>query len=584
WTYVRPDAWCLVVAFVATPLVAALNLAQPYLIKRVIDEAVVPSIAEGASGDRLELLRELALLYLGAVVIGYVLEAIYTLAVAWGGQRTILRLREALYRHTIRLSSSFFDRVPAGRLMTRLTSDVESLGDALSAGVVTIALDLLMVVGTISAMVWLDASLALLLLAVAPPLLWILNLLRRRLRDLYLEVRDALASVNAFLAEHIDGIEVIQIFRHEATAQSRFEERNARFRRATCTSNWFDALMFAIVDGFSSIAVAGMLWYGSGLAAGWGLPAPEVGAISAGVLVAFIDYLDRLFRPLRDLSQKVAVIQRAAAALTKIFALLDVDEVMDLEGETLPLVRGRLEVRDVHFRYQPESPDVLRGVNLTVEQGAVVAIVGATGSGKTTLARLLERSYEGYRGSILLDGHEVSGLALQDLRGRIGSVRQDIQLFTESLGFNVGLGNERISVSDCAAAASLTHADRVVERLGWAHVLRERGRDLSVGEGQLVTFARTMAHDPELIILDEATASVDSVTEALVQSATSRILEQKTVLVIAHRLSTVQSADRIAVMDHGRVVEEGTHGELLAAGGAYAALVRAGQEALGLLS
>jgi ATP-binding cassette subfamily B protein len=572
WPYLKPDSWAFLLALILTPATAGLSLVQPWLLKKVIDEHIVPGVAEG--------LITLAFIFLGAVVIGYLLEGAYVMSLAWGGQRSIVRLRSAIYRKLLGLRQSYLDRQPAGRLMTRATSDVDALGEAFSSGLINIILDLLMIAGTLVAMFLLDVRLTLVLMLLAPPILGILEFIRRRLRVLFLEVREALAAVNAFLAERVDGVEVVQLFGNEEHSEVLFDVRNDRMRRATTRSNVYDSFMYALVDGTASICVAVMLWYGSGLASRMGLPLPLIEPVSAGLLVACIEYLDRLFRPLRELSSRVAVLQRGAAALEKILALLDIDETVSSEGIEASEIEGAIVMQDVCFRYRPEAEDVLCGIDLEVKPGEVIAIVGSTGSGKTTLTRLIDTSYTGYRGSITLDGVELSELKSEDVRRNIAGVRQDPQLFSEKVRFNVDLGNPEVTDADTESATVLVNADRVVDRIGWGHVLRERGADLSVGEGALLTFARAMAHHLSVVVLDEATASIDSITEQLIQDALAKIFERKTVIVIAHRLSTVERADRIVVMDRGQIIEQGSHNELLAAEGAYAHLVRAGEELL----
>lgn len=567
WPYIKPDLWAFGIALVVTPLVALASLAQPWLLKRAIDEHIVPEVLDGLS--------EVAWLYLGAVIAAYFLRAAYSLALSWGGARTLVRLRGYLYSDLLGRPQSFFDHRPAGMLLTRLTSDIDSLGEALSAGSVTIVLDLLTIGGILAAMFWLDADLTAAMLVLSPLLFVLLELLRRKLKVLFLEIRVAIAAVNAFLAERIDGVQIIQLYSDEERTLRRFDVLNSRFRDACSTSNIYDAFMYALVDGIGSVFIAVMLWFGAGAV---GLPIGPEEAVSAGLLMAFIDYLGRLFAPLRELSGKIAVIQRAVAALTKIFGLLDDAEVAISGDQVAGKVAGQLSIRDLRFRYRQDAPEVLRGISLEVAPGEVIAVVGASGSGKTTLTRLLDKSYEGYEGSIKLDGIELAELEPRRLRRQVAAVRQDIQIFSDTLQFNVDLDNPDIDPARREAASALVHADAFVKRLGWAHLLRERGADLSVGEGQLLTFSRTMAHDPALIILDEATASVDSITESLIQDAIARILSAKTVIVIAHRLSTIQHADRIAVMSGGEIVELGSHAELMAQGGQYAHLVESGRE------
>ena len=409
WPFMRPDLWAFAAALALTPLAAVLSLAQPYLLKTAIDDHVVPGMAQG--------LGTVALLYLAAVIVGYLVEGLYVLSLAWGGQRTILRLRSAVYRRFLSLRQSFLDRQPAGRLLTRATSDVDALGEAFSSGLIAIILDILMIGGTLAAMFWLDAGMTLVLLMLAPPLLWVLNVVRKRLRVVFVLVREALSEVNAFLAERVDGVEIVQLYGHETVAEAQFDNLNSGFRRLATRSNFYDAFIYALVDGVASVGVAVMLWYGSGLAAQWGFNLPFGSTVSAGLLVAFLEYLDRLFRPLRELSGKVAILQRGGAALEKILELLGEVDVTDDEGESLGTIKGHIVCTDLRFRYREDAEDVLRGINLEIKPGEVVALVGSTGSGKTTLTRLLDTAYMGYSGSITIDGEELSlFLKLHDVR------------------------------------------------------------------------------------------------------------------------------------------------------------------------
>ncbi len=572
WPFIRTDQWVLWVALVATPIISACALAQPYLIKVAIDD----HFSKGDFGG----LTQVAWMYLGVALCSYVLSVGYALGLSWAGMRMLLRLREWLYERVLSLPLSFFDKRPAGVLLTRLTNDIDALGEVIGAGIVTIVLDILMVIGCLAAMFYLDVELTILTLIASPILMGLIELVRRRLKNLYLTIRDSIASVNAYLSEQIDGVEILQLFGGEERAEMQFDVRNLKYRNASMESNIYDSLMFALVDGLSSVFIAMLLWYGSGQMGEW-LGFEGVQVQSAGLMVAFIDYLNRLLTPVRDISQKMSVIQRALAAVSKIFGLVDAEEPMSLEGVEVPASKGHIQISDLRFAYSKQADDVIKGIDLEIKPGQVVAIVGSSGSGKTTLTRILDRSYTGYRGSILLDGVELYSCSVPSLRKQIVAVRQDLQIFSRSLRFNVLLENPDISMEQAQRAAELTCADGFIERLGWDKVLRERGGDLSVGEGQLLTFARTMATDANIVILDEATASVDSVTEAKIQQAIENIFAEKTVIVIAHRLSTIQQADVIVVLEQGAVVEHGSHSQLLTLNGRYAELVEAGKAAVG---
>lgn len=570
WPSLRPERWRFAAAFALTPLVAAAGLVQPLLLKDALDGHVVAGVSEG--------LGRAALLYLGCVVSAFVLEACYTLLLASASEYSIYRLRKQLFSHLLSRAQRFYERQPTGQLMTRATSDVDALNDALAAGSVSLVLDLLVMTGTLTAMAILDLRLTGLLLVLGLPLVGAIDFFRRRMRVLYAELRDALASLNAYLAERLSGIEMLQLHGQEERAGARFRQLDERYRDANVLNNWYDASLYALIDGVASLCVAMMLGYGAvrmGLVEGFGTTPHGAGeAVTVGLIVAFVDYVDRLFRPLKEFSGKVTFLQRAGAALDKIRWLLSVEDRITPGDVTLDHVDGRLSLRDVTFRYRPEGPDILQGVSFDVEPGKVVAIVGRTGSGKSTLVRLLARVHDGYTGSITLDGVEISRIAPSSIRRAIASVRQEVQLFRDTVRFNVTLGDPALVPADVDAAVHASNLDKLSERWpeGLEHTVRERGGNLSAGEGQIIALARALARSPALLVLDEATASVDPVTEALLQEALARVMANRTCVVIAHRLSTITGADTIVVLDGGRIVEQGTHAELLARGGAYAAL------------
>ena len=555
WPWMKPDLALWAVAIAAAPVSAAMAVVQPILIKTAIDDHVLLGDADGAA--------RIALGFLMAVIGAFVAESLYTIAIGYAAMRAIGRLRHDVVAHTLSLSQSFFDVRPTGRLLTRATSDVEALGETLTAGAITIVLDAMMVVGVLVGMFILDWRLTLLVLALAPPIALAVEVIRRRLRSAYLEIRGSLSTLNAFTAERLAGMEVIQLTSGEARASRQHAERLETYRDANVRSNVWDALLFALMDGASAITVALVLWYGT---QGFG------GLVTAGLVAAFVDYVGRLFRPIQEFSQKVAILQRAGASLEKLVALLDHDEAISPgDPASVPPSVGRIVLDDVSFGYQPGN-DVVRGVSFAVDPGEVVALVGRTGSGKSTLAKLLARGYDGYRGSIRLDGVELSSIPPAVVRRRVGQVRQDVQLFPGDVRFNLTLGAP-FDDDTLRRAIAGAQADACVAALGGLDgTIAPQGANLSVGEAQLLSFARTMAYDPPIIVLDEATASVDSLTEARLQAATDALMAHKTVIVIAHRLSTIVRADRIVVLDQGRVVEVGRHEALLAARGVYANL------------
>jgi len=567
--YMRPDAKWYALALVLTPLVAALNVAQPRLLKAVIDAHVTGGSPEGLQRD--------AGYFLAAVVGAFLMEGVYTYVTALAAENTILRLRHALVRQVLSLSQRFFEGQPTGQLMSRATSDIDALNDALTSGSISLALDVLTMVGVLVSMFLLDWKLALVLCLLGPPIAGVIEFARRRMRSLFAEIRDSLASLNAYVAERVAGIEVIQLYGLELRVTERFAELNARYRDSNVTNNFYDAGLYAFIDGIASVCIAVMLY--------WGATSGSEPALIVGLVVAFNGYIDQLFRPLREISGKITFIQRAATALDKIFWLLGVDDRITAGDRGLAEAKGHLHIRDLRFRYRDDAPWILDGIDLEVQPGEVVAVVGRTGAGKSTLVRLLARVHDGYQGNIEVDGVELSRLRPQDIRRAVGTVRQEVQLFRDTLRFNVTLDDPSLDPARVQAAVAQSGLDRIAARLpeGMGHVIRDRGSDLSAGEGQIVSLARTLARDPALVILDEATASVDPVSERLLQEAIERLFVDRTCLVIAHRLSTITRADRIVVLHAGKVAEVGSHAELLERDGMYAELYREGLQAGGEL-
>ncbi|AAR33436.1 ABC transporter ATP-binding protein [Geobacter sulfurreducens] len=559
--YVHPYRWLALAALVLLPLSAAARLAQPLVLKAAIDDHIVTGRLEGlplvAAGFLLLIVAESLITFLEVWLLQYL------------GQRVMLDLRLELFAHVQRLPVSFFDRTATGGLVTRLTSDVEVLGEMFAAGIITVVGDILFLAGIVGVMLWLNPPLSLITFSVLPLLVWVAFTFRIRMRKAFREVRARLANLNTFLAETIGGMSVIQLFNRQAGERAEFSRLNGSYRDANLPVITWDASLYALVETLSSVAVGLIIWYGGG----------EVlrGALTFGALVAFIQYIEKFFGPIRDLSAKYSIMQGAMAALERIFGLLDTapDHDAGVSGPAVSAGAPPIETirfRNVWFAYQ-EDDYVLRGIDLTIRRGETVALVGETGGGKTTVTRLLSRFYDVNRGDILFNGDDVRSIPLSELRRRIGVVLQDPYLFTGTVGFNIHLGDERARAR-MDDAARLVGADRFIRLLpgGYDEQVRERGSNLSAGERQLISFARAVAFDPEILVLDEATASIDTESERLIQDGLAALMAGRTSIVVAHRLSTVQGADRIVVIHRGEKVEEGTHGELLAQGGIYARL------------
>ncbi len=561
WAVARQHHGLVAAALALFPLIAAAELAQPYLLKVAIDDHILTADWVG-----LALTAGLYALTLAALYGLRMVEA-YLMAVA--GQRVTHDLRAALFGHLLRLEATFFDRNPVGRLMTRVLNDVEAVSEAFTSGLLAIAADVITLTGVVAIMLWMDWRLALVTFAIVPVLAAAAGYFRLRARDAYREVRRRLAVLNGFLQESLQGMTVIQLFARERQELGAFRRVNRDYRRALFGSTAFEASLYASVEALGSVALALLIWYGGAQILG--------GALSFGALVAFIQYTSRFFLPIRDLGAKYTVMQSAMASAERIFGLLDREPLIVSPKRAAPEPAGRapgiaLEFEHVWFSYDGGAP-VLTDLSFRVAHGEHVAIVGATGEGKSTCARLLTRAYDVSRGRVLVDGVDVREWDLTRLRRHVGTVFQDTVLFTGSVADNLrvdGAGDHTAALVALEAA----HAARFVAALpaGPDEPLGERGMKISHGQRQLLAIARALVYNPPVLVLDEATSSVDPESEWLIREGMKRLLAGRTSVTIAHRLSTIQRADRIMVLHRGRVHEEGSHAELLRRQGLYARL------------
>lgn len=555
--FMAPHRASITRAFAAIVGLSILQLAPPYLTKIAIDTHIATGELEG--------LNTLAILFAVVLVLSYVLEYVQTYTLQITGQRIIFDLRMRINEHLQRLDLSFYDRNPVGRLMTRVTTDVDTLNELFASGVVSVFRDIFMLVGIAVVLFVMDWRLAIVALSVLPLIALVTQWFRTHARHSYREVRGLVAQINAFLQENITGMSTVQLFRREGRQFEQFDGINTAHRDATVASIFYYAVFYPAIEVLGALAVAAILWFGGG----WTLQ----GTLELGSLVAFVLYSQRFFRPISDLSEKFNILQSAMASSERIFALLDTPVVIANPAATALVPSngsGHIRFEHVWFAYRDDQY-VLEDVTFDVAPGQRVGIVGATGAGKTTLINLLMRFYDVSRGRITIDDVDIREMPLQALRSRFGLVLQDVYLFSGTIADNIRLGNDQISDDDVGRAAASVHADRFIDALpdGFQSAVAERGATLSAGERQLLSFARALAYKPDVLVLDEATSSVDTDTEQLIQDALHVLMAGRTTIAIAHRLSTVQDMDTILLFHKARLREQGSHQELLAQRGLY---------------
>ena len=589
--YLGPYKWQTAIALGAIVLKAGADVLGPYLTKIAIDRYLVkvPGVHSPfdswLSNEPLVGIAQVSALFMGAILISFLLEYLQTYFMQWTGQKVMFDLRSQIFRHLQRMHIGFYDKNPVGRLVTRVTTDVDALNEMFTAGVVSIFEDVFVLAGIVGIMLKMNWKLALITFAVLPLIGIATNIFRHKVRDSYRRIRVAIARINAYLQEHVSGMVVLQLFNREQRAFDEFSKVNELHMDAFKDAIMAHAVYYPVVEVLSAIAIACVIWFGGN----------DVirGIATLGVLVAFMQYAQRFFRPIQDLSEKYNILQSAMASAERVFKLIDTPVEVTSPAVTVKADGpGRIEFDHVWFAYRtvqtkkdekpvsgangsPRSEAdfdwVLRDVSFVIEPGETAAIVGHTGAGKTTIISLLMRFYDVQKGAIRIDGVDVKDMDLADLRRRFGIVLQDPFLFTGTVEGNIRLGSSWITDAEVRKAAEDVNVAEFIQTLptGYKEEVRERGSTLSTGQKQLISFARALAHNPKILILDEATSSVDTETEFRVREALNRMVEGRTSVVIAHRLSTVQRADKIIVMHKGQVREMGSHQQLLAERGIY---------------
>lgn len=543
-----------------------------WLIEKIIDDYIAVKDIYG--------LKVYSILLIVTLALNYLFDSIYSYSFTKAGNLAIRDMRKALFAKTMRFPLKYYDKNPIGITLSRLTSDMESLAESFASGIIGLLADSIRTIALLSYLFYLNWKLTIVVLVVVPPIILVINYLQKKIRVAYDISRVSLAKSASYLQESLNGIKTVQLYSAEEEAFKNFDELNRDFCDAQNKSNVFDSALYSIVEGITSIAVGLVIWYGAVQIWNFGY--------TVGVLIVFVTTLNRLFIPVKQFSQQISTIQRSLSALDHISSLFsqEEEEASGMENLSNPLQKidfQEVEFKNVYFSYSENGPDILKGISFKLRKGQRIALVGSTGSGKSTIIKILTKAYTGYRGSITINGTELSTIPLKQINETISLMQQDIFMFNDTIGFNISLGRQSVNNEDVKQAATFVYADKFISQLPdkYDYKIQDNGANLSKGQGQLISFARSISGQSELIILDEATSAVDSLTEQYIQKAIENIFSKKTVIAVAHRLSTIKHSDAILVLEDGLIIEQGTHQELQQANGKYAQLLHEfeGQEA-----
>ncbi|WP_163321978.1 ABC transporter ATP-binding protein [Draconibacterium mangrovi] len=561
--YFKPHKKWFFLSLASIPVTTGTGILFLWLIEDIVDNYIVPGNVDG-------LIRQ-SLFLAAALVLNILFDGVYSYSFSKAGGLAVVDLRRRLFGKSLRFPLSYFDKKPIGVTLSRLTSDMEAVSDSFAAGVLGLLADSIKTLALVGYLFYINWRLTLVLLLVVPVIVLAINFLRKKIRKAYNTSRTSLAKSAAYLQEALTGMKTVQLFAAEDKVLNKYDDMNKQFCDAQNKSNVYDSFLYSIVEGITSVATALVIWYGAVQIWDYGY--------TLGILIVFVTTLERLFVPVKQFAQQISTIQRAMSALEHISEMFDqqVEDPKAESSDTVPeaIALQEIEFKNVFFRYSEDTPDVLKDVSFKLQKGDRLALVGTTGSGKSTIIRLLAKTYTGYRGSIKINGTELSEIPIGQIRETISIMQQDIYMFNDTVEFNISLGRKSISRGDVEQSASFVYANYFIDQLpeGYNFVIQDNGDNLSKGQAQLISFARAIAGNSELIILDEATSAVDSITEQYIQKAIANIFSKKTVIAVAHRLSTIKNSDMILVLEDGQIIEHGNHEQLLEYGGKYARLL-----------